>query len=196
MHGVIIGKWKVFGWRYERVWMPCALNYANALRPFFIFNLEQSRRDKGEWQLERHPSGSERWVQLHMLIFSARKKGEHSMLPAERHTHTHRQVRLKNEMDWWVDRRIMIQSESGVRRVFLLYLTKAGRMHWREQEIECIFKHLFFSLCCSSCVCVCARISGAIVSLSLWAYVRACHSLYVKAVCTFALLRSSPEVVL
>lgn len=51
-----------------------------------------------------------------------------------------RQVRLKNEMDWWEDRRIMIQSGSRMRRLFLLYQTKAGRMHRRE--------------CCCSCVCV------------------------------------------
>lgn len=45
-------------------------------------------------------------------------------------------------------------------------------------------------------LCVSMHTGRAIVSLSLCAYIRACHSQHVRAVCTFALLRSSPEVVL
>lgn len=106
---------------------------------------------------------------------------------------TDRQDWLKNEMDWWVNRRIMIQRESGFRHVFLLYQTKAERMHWREWGGK---KHIQTSFFLAALLHVCVGISDAIVSLSLCAYIHACHSQYVRAMCTFALLRSSPEVVL
>lgn len=55
------------------------------------------------------------------------------------------------------------------------------------------FKCLFFLQCCCICVCVHKSCHCVFVIMSLR---RACHSQYVRAACTFALLRSSLEVAL
>lgn len=53
-----------------------------------------------------------------------------------------RQGWLKNEMGWWVDRRIMIQSEKRVRQVFLLQQTNPTRCTGeteREKHVQTFF---------------------------------------------------------
>lgn len=57
-----------------------------------------------------------------------------------------RQGWLKNEMGWWVDRRIMIQSERRVRQVFLLQQTKPTRCTGETVKEKTCSK-IFFSQC-------------------------------------------------
>ena len=67
-------EWKGLGWL--RMYTICGvLNHAHVCCPFFEFNLEWCTWSKVELQSERHPSVSERWAQLHMLIWCKRKKG-------------------------------------------------------------------------------------------------------------------------
>lgn len=79
----------------------------------------------------------------------------------------------------------MVRQEDNDSDVFSL--SSRQRRKKIHSDVDFLFSFFF---------AVASHITDAIGFLSLYTLVRACHSRYVRAVCTFALLRSSPEVVL